>query len=68
MKEKITIIVSEYDDKGNIIKKTETITEKEYRDYIYPSLFPTPNYKPTITYLDNPNYKPQITCNFKVGE
>jgi hypothetical protein len=69
MKEKITVINREYNEKGDLIKETETITEKEYKDYtpLFPTIVPyNPIPQPINIYYDNNPYT--LTCNCKVGD
>lgn len=66
LKEVTKTIVREFDDKGNVVKETETVVEKEYREMIpkwdyFPSIPSVPssvpiypwNSPPVIYYSDS---------------
>jgi hypothetical protein len=65
MKKTTTTITKEYDEKGNLIKETETTTTEEDNNYI-PNIPTTPYipYVPTYIYPNdiNPWKYPTITC------
>jgi hypothetical protein len=65
MKETIKTIIREYDGKGNMIKETENITEKEYKDYNYISTYPTAPYTQPNPFWYDTN---KLTCDCKINE